>query len=98
MITLTEIGRKTYGHDARSINKHAERWYRDANGQFYILSRTLDGVPPFYEAYGPFKEDHSGLLPRLRVQGDVYFGDDWSWQKAKQAFCRELGAIISTRK
>jgi len=98
MITLAEFSRETYGHDARSINKHAERWYRDENGRFYVLSRTLDGVPPFYEAYGPFKEDHEGLLPRLRVQGDVYFGDDWSWRQAEKALCRELGAIISTRK
>ncbi len=55
MITLTEFSRETYGHDVRSINKHAERCYRDANGQFYVLSRTLDGIPPFFESYGPFK-------------------------------------------
>ena len=98
MQTLTEISRETYGHDARSINKHTERWYRDDNGQHYVLSRTLDGIPPFFAAYGPFKEDHEGLLPRLRVQGDVYFGDDWSWRQAEKAFCRELGAIITPRK
>jgi hypothetical protein len=98
MITLTEFRRETYGNDVRSINKHSERWYRDANGMFYILSRTVDGIPPFFEAYGPFKEDHSGLLPRLRVKGDVYFGDDWGWQQAMKAFCRELQAIITSRK
>ncbi len=98
MITLAEFSRETYGHDARSINKHAERWYRDVNGQQYVLSRTLDGIPPFFEAYGPFKQDHEGLLPRLRVQGNVYWGSDWSWRQAETAFCHELKAVIAPRK
>lgn len=97
MITLTEFSRETYGHDVRSINKHAERWYRDADGRFYVLSRTLDGIPPLFESYGPFEEDHAGLLPRLRVKGGVFWGDGWGWKQAEKALCRELGAIITAK-
>lgn len=55
---LVEIGRQTYGHDGRAINRHAERKYRDENGRLYLLSRCLDGCPPFFEAY---RAVHSGV-------------------------------------
>ena len=98
MITLTEISRETYGHDDRAINRHSERRYLDENGQIYVLSCTLDGIPPFFEAYGPFEEKYIGVLPRLKVNGLDYWGDNWSWHKAEKAFCRELSATIRTRK
>ena len=91
---LTEIGRDVYGHDERAINLHSERTYRDQDGKLYVLSRTLDGIPPFFEAYGPYREDHCGILPRLRVNGQKHWGDGWSWEKAVTAFCRELDAVI----
>ena len=93
-LTLTEIGRETYGHDERAINRHCERRYRDQNGSLYVLSRTLDGIPPFFEAYGPFTAEHVGVLPRLHVNGREYWGDGWTWQRAEAAFCRELQAGI----
>ena len=34
-IELTEIGRETYGHDDRAINRHSERIYRDQDGNLY---------------------------------------------------------------
>jgi hypothetical protein len=94
MKTLVEIGRETYGHDGRAINRHSERRYRDAQGKLYVLSRTLDGCPPFFEAYGPYRQDHVGLLPRLLVGGKEYWGDGWTWRAAVSAFCRELCATI----
>jgi len=94
MKLLTEIGRETYGHSGRAINLHSERTYRDQAGALFILSRTLDGCPPFFEAYGPYSKDHVGLLPRLRVMGQEYWGDGWRWQAAIRAFCREVKGRI----
>lgn len=95
MKILTEIGRNLYGHDTRAINKHSERKYRDQRGRLYLLSRTLDGCPAFFEAYGPFRDDHEGVLPRLKVQQQDYWGAGWSWPRAIQAFCRRLNATIT---
>jgi len=94
MKVLVEIGRQVYGHDGRAINRHSERTYRDEAGQLFILSRTLDGCPPFFEAYGPYGEDHEGHLPHLKIGGQEYWGDGWTWQHAIKAFCQELNATI----
>ena len=93
-VRLIEIRRETYGHDDRAINRHSERWYRDTAGNLYVLSRALDGCPPFFEAYGPFPEEHEGLLPRLLIDGQEYWGDGWPWAKAMAAFCHRLSAEI----
>lgn len=98
MNRLKEIRRETYGRDARAINRHSERWYEDAAGNRYVLSRTLDGVPPFFEAYGPFKAGHEGHLPRIEVAGLEYWGDGWSWPRALRAFCKELNAVIEGKR
>ena len=97
MKLLLEIRRETYGHDARAINRHSERWYEDKAGNRYVLSCTLDGIPPFFEAYGPFRADHEGLLPRLKVLGQEYWGDRWTWHRALRAFCKELNASIKSK-
>ena len=97
MKAIREIRRETYGHDTRSINKHAERLYEDKTGNRYVLSCTLDGCPPFFEAYGPFKADHEGLLPRLKVLGQEYWGSGWNWPRALRAFCKELNASIRSK-
>jgi hypothetical protein len=76
---LAEVFREVYGHGPRAINLHSVR-----------LSRTLDGCPPFFEAYGPYRTDHEGVLPRLKVNGQDYWGSGWSWQRAFKAFCKEL--------
>lgn len=94
MKTLREISRETYGHDSRAINKHSTRTFEDDKGNLFVLSRTLDGCPPFFEAYGPFQEGFMGLLPRLRVTGREYWGDGWTWRKALMLFCHELKARI----
>ncbi len=94
MKVLKEIKRESYGHDERAINRHSERWYENDKGQIYVLSRTLDGCPPFFEAYGPFKESHQGLLPRLLVKDKEYWGGDWTWKQAVKALCAEIGAWV----
>ena len=97
MKQLTETGREVYGHSDRAINKHAERRYRDQTGKCYVLSRTLDGYPPFFEAYGPYKKDHEGVLPRLMVAGEAYWGSGWGWARALKLFSLQLDAeIVST--
>ena len=98
MKQLIEVRREIYGHDNRAINKHSERWYEDKAGRLYVLSRTLDGCPPFFEAYGPFGKGHTGLLPRLLVKGKEYWGDGWTWKQAINALCSEINAVISRRK
>ena len=96
-IELTEIHRETYGRDGRAINRHSDRTYRDRDGSLYMLSRTLDGIPPFFEAYGPYREDHAGVLPRLLVDGQEYWGDGWSWQRAFRAFAGAVRKQQSSR-
>jgi hypothetical protein len=98
MRTLTEIGREVYGHDRRAINKHSERTYEDERGLRYVLSRTLDGCPPFYEAYGPFNREHEGVLPSLKVKGREYWGSGWDWARAIRAFCAELQATVVAKR
>jgi len=95
MRMLIEISRETYGHDHTGINKHSDRKYRDTEGNLYVLSRTLDGCPPFFEAYGPYRAEYQGALPRFRVMDHEYWGDGWTWPAAIRAFCRELTATIS---
>jgi hypothetical protein len=95
---LIEIGREVYGHDARAINRHSTRTYQDGDGKLYLLSRTLDGVRPFFEAYGPYTVEFVGALPGLNVNGKEYWGDGWSWDRAIRAFLREIGAEMSPRK
>ena len=98
MKQLIEIQRERYGHDECAINLYSSRLYRlEPDGNRYLLSLTLDGCPPFFEAYGPFGEDHEGVLPRLRVAGHEYWGDGWSWSRALLAFCREIGAEIPAK-
>lgn len=94
MPRLIEVNRETYGHDARAINRHSDRKYRDENGKFYLLSRTMDGIPPFFEAYGPYAADCVGLLPRIKVNGQAYWGGGWNWARAVRAFLKEIGATF----
>lgn len=95
MKQLTETNRVVYGHDESAINLHSARYYHDEAGRRYMLSHMLDGSPPFFEAYGPYSADHQGILPRLKVDGQEYWGSGWSWQKALKAFCRTINAVIN---
>ena len=94
-LKLVEIGRETYGPGERADNRYSERRYRADDGRLYILSRNLDGRPPFFAAYGPFTEDWEEVLPEMSVGGQGYWGDGWSWKQAVAAFCREIGAEVT---
>ena len=98
MKKLIEIERQVYGHDAMAINRHSTRKYRDETGKFYLLSRCLDGCPPFFEAYGPYTAEYVGVLPQLKVNGREYWGDGWGWQRAVHAFLKELRAVLKPQK
>jgi hypothetical protein len=98
MKRLIETEREAYGHDARAINRHSTRQHQDESGNFYLLSRTLDGVPPFFEAYGPYTAEHVGILPRLSVNGQEYWGDGWGWRQAVRAFLREISAALQPKR
>jgi hypothetical protein len=87
---LTQIDRDYYGHDERAINKHSVRVYEDEKGQRYNLSRTTDGIPRFFEAYGPYAADFLGFLPRFKVNDRDYWGEGIGWKKAQRIF---LGII-----
>lgn len=67
---------------------------KTVQGICFVLSRTCDGIPPFFEAYWPFTAEHVGILPRLKVGGADYWGSCWSWRKADQAFCDRLNAVM----
>lgn len=90
---LVEVRREVYGHDRRAINRHSERVYQAQSGNHYRLSRCLDGCPPFFEAYGPYRQDHCGVLPRLYVNGCEYWGDGWTWNQAEEAFFLAVSAV-----
>ena len=85
-MSLMLINDETYGHDVKSINKHRDKTFEDKKGNLYVLSKTLDGCPPFYEADGPFLQNFQGITPRLLIDGQHYFGDDKSWQWAEKKF------------
>ena len=83
------------GTPSTSINHHSERRYEDTqNGELFVLSRTLDAFPPFFEAYGPFKPDFRGTLPSLKVGGQAHWGSGLSWNKAQRMFLDSLGAVL----
>jgi hypothetical protein len=85
-MSLMLINDETYGHDVKSINKHRDKTFEDKKSNLYVLSKTLDGCPPFYEAYGPFLQNFQGITPRLLIDGQHYFGDAKSWQWAEKKF------------
>lgn len=91
---LHEIERETFGHDARAINKHSIRIYTDQGGNLYQLDLTLDGIPPFFSASGPYRPDFIGILPRLKIKGQDYWGSGWGWEKAEQLF---IEAVVSRK-
>ena len=42
--------REVYGNDERAINRHSIRVYA-IDGIEFIINKTLDGIPPFYQLY-----------------------------------------------
>jgi len=87
--------RQTYGGDKRAINRHSERTYKSSRGNKYILSKTLDGSPPFYEVY--YDESHvplgymmSKIMRHIRINGESYWGNGLTWKQAEEIFFAEI--------
>ena len=75
---LTEITRRRW----TGTNRHAVREYRSADGRYFVLDLTLDGVPPFFHLTE--RTDTHRLMPIL-VDGRAYWGDGWTWKRALNA-------------
>jgi hypothetical protein len=79
--------REVFGHDKRAINRHSIRIYQDPiDKRIYQLDKQLDGIPPFYTAYGPMTENFQGVAPVLKVEGQERWGSAYSWREAEEAF------------
>lgn len=102
IITFRELlpERAVYGHDGRAINRHSSRTFIHFEPgdegctvrAALSVSKTLDGVPPFYEAVEYFWEAYGvpKLVPRVKVDGQQYWGDGLSWEKALSLLCEAL--------
>ena len=93
-IKLKLITDERYGNDARAINRHHVKIYQDADGNRYNLGKTLDGIPPFYDCSGPYRQNYCGVLPRIRIDGQEYWGTGLTWKKATEKFLAALNAEI----
>lgn len=89
---MKEIDREQYGNDHRAINRHSVRTYQDEQGNLWKLSRTTDALPPFFEAYGPYRPGLQGIVPRFKVDGLEYWGDGWPWTRAVKVFFAAVAA------
>jgi len=67
-----------------SINHHMQRVYEES-GSFYMLDRTLDGVPPFYSFYALSFDPRKtyGIPNHIKVNGQEYWGGGLTWQQAE---------------
>lgn len=97
MIELKEL-RDRFGNDGRAINRHSVRYYQWSDPKqhsgFFMIDRTLDGVPPFYELldldHDP-RTDHKPYIPRtIKIDGQRYFGDGLSWRDAEIIARKEI--------
>ena len=70
--------RERYGGDKSAINRHSIRVYM-YNGKTYVLDRTTDCNPRFYELY----ERTDGIFSKtIKIFGKRYWGDGISWKHA----------------
>ena len=94
--TLVEYhySRDVFGNDQSAINRHSIRVYKIDNRTF-VLDRTLDGVPPFYQ----LTETIPGrfLAKTIPINDKDYWGDGISWRNAEAAVIKELGASTIKR-
>jgi len=81
---LTKIKKEMIGR--RSIIT-----YKDENDNLYKLCKILDAQPPYYEAFGPFKNIKDYIIPIFRVQGKEKWGEDLEWSAAKKIFIETTG-------
>jgi hypothetical protein len=101
MKNLKEQGRERFGgHDdgktaRKAINAHSERRYADAKGNVFRLCRDLDAEGRPFEAYGPYRESHAGILPAYPMNGERSFGSGNSWETAEKALDAAVGADLN---
>lgn len=95
-MVITETYREVYGSDYAAINRHSTRRYEDENGNIYCLDRNLSGVPSFFKAFGPYKQDFIGILPVLLIGGEELWGDGISWKNAETIFLAEINRRFDT--
>ena len=67
-----------------TINHHHKRTY-EHEGSFYMLDKTMDGVPPFYAFYGLHFDPRieCGMPTMIKVDDQEYWGDGISWKEAE---------------
>lgn len=86
-IPLIEKDRR---YDATSINRHSIRTF-EFDGQEFIMDRTTDGNPPFYQL---MQLDPGTAMPRtIQVDGKDYWGDGLSWPQATRKLKETLRGL-----
>jgi hypothetical protein len=80
------------------MNMREDRVYRDWRGNRYQLTCSLDGKPTFFEAYGPFRSGHQGLVPHLLINGSDWWGFGLNWDDAVREFLRNIDAVLVNAK
>jgi len=75
--------REVYGNDERAINRHSIRVYT-IDGIEFIINKTLDGIPPFYNLYY-FSPDNPkcSISKHIKVENQEYWGDGMPWGYAE---------------
>lgn len=68
-----------------SINHHLQRVY-EHEGNFYMLDKTMDGVPPFYTFYALSFDPRvkSGIPDKVKIEDKEYWGDGLTWEHAEE--------------
>ncbi len=90
MREVTELRQESSKHE--SINHHHKRFY-EHKGSYYLLDKTMDGVPPFYSLYALAHDPQSDKISFpaiIRVDNIEYWGDGISWKEAES----KIEAII----
>jgi len=91
---LKEIEREYVNNTDIALNKHSYRIYKDEKGQRYLLDRNQDMLPKTFELSGPFDRDFKGILPLVKVDGERFFCEGESWNKAIKKMCEVLNAEL----
>lgn len=84
---IVEIEREIYGGCGKlsrardAINRHSVRHYVDNNGQHWILNRTVDAEPMFFELYN---DADSRFTPRILERFNIPFSNSKSWITAEK--------------
>lgn len=86
-VELKELREVYGGGDGLAINRHSTRVYHWERVGFFVLDRTLDGVPNFYQLtwleHDPRKKCERTYFPKwVDCGGGQYWGGGLSWRAA----------------